>query len=259
MGLKKYIRDRLKDKDILIMTHIVLGYPSFETNEEIIREMVNAGVDLIEMQIPFSEPVADGPVIVRANQEALAGGLRVSSCLDFAARITRKYDIPFLFMTYYNIIFKYGPANFLRKAKECGVQGLIIPDLPPEEGEDFLAGARERDLDPIMIFSPTSSLERMKYLAGPDQGFIYCIARRGVTGSQTSFDQEFNSYIHRCRQATGLPLAVGFGISSKKDINYLKGKADIGVIGTKTIKLVEEEGVRAVGPFIRSLQEKETV
>ncbi|MFO7761240.1 MAG: tryptophan synthase subunit alpha [Desulfobia sp.] len=253
MGLENYIKKSLKNRGILVMTHIVLGYPSLSANEEIIGEMIAGGVNLIEMQIPFSEPVADGPVIVKANQSAIAKGIRVSSCFDFAARITRKYDIPFLFMTYYNIIFKYGPENFLKKTKGCGIQGLIIPDLPPEEGEDFFAACRSHGIDPIMIFSPTSSLERMKYLSGHGQGFIYCIARRGVTGHQTSFDKEFNTYIQRCREATTLPLAVGFGIKSKEDMAYLKGKADIGVIGTKTIKLVEQKGVQAVSPFMRSL------
>ncbi|MFP3984025.1 MAG: tryptophan synthase subunit alpha [Desulfurivibrionaceae bacterium] len=255
MGIESRVREALEAEDILIMTHIVLGYPSLEANEEIIRDMVTGGVNLIEMQIPFSEPVADGPVIVRANQSALTNGIRVKSCLDFAARITRKYKIPFLFMTYYNVIFKYGPEKFLKKAEECGVQGLIIPDLPPEEGEDFFAMARTCNITPIMLFSPTSSLERMKYLAGHGEGFIYCVARRGVTGSQTSFDEQFNSYIGKCREATNLPLAVGFGISSKEDIAYLKGKAEIGVIGTKTIKLMEEEGTQAVGPFIKSLKQ----
>jgi len=255
MGIESYIKKNLENRGILVMTHIVLGYPSLSTNEEIIGEMTAGGVDLIEMQIPFSEPVADGPVIVKANQSAIAEGIRISSCFDFANRVTQKYNIPFLFMTYYNIIFKYGPENFLKKTKDCGIQGLIIPDLPPEEGGKFFAACRSRGIDPIMIFSPTSSLERMKFLSGYGRGFIYCIARRGVTGRQTSFDSEFNTYIQRCRKATALPLAVGFGIKSREDITYLKGKADIGVIGTKTIKLVEQKGVQAVRPFMRSLKE----
>ncbi len=253
MGLESYIRDKLTKKDILIMTHIVLGYPSLGANEEIIKNMINGGVDLIEMQIPFSEPVADGPVIVRANQSAIKDSIKVKDCFDFAARMTRKYQIPFLFMTYYNIIFKYGPENFLNKTKDHGIQGLIIPDLPPEEGEAFYSKTGDYGISPIMIFSPTSPPERMKYLAERGRGFIYCVARRGVTGNQTSFDQDFNRYIRQCRKATNLPLAVGFGISGKDDTDYLKDKADIGVIGTKTIKVVEEGGLEAVEPFMQSL------
>ncbi len=243
-----------RDKDILLMTHIVLGYPSFEVNREVIGQMVANGVDLIEMQIPFSEPVADGPVIVKANQAALDNKVTVAQCLEFAAGITARHDTPFLFMTYYNIIFKYGEKRFLHKAAELGIKGLIVPDIPPEEGKDFFESAKKYGIAVIMIFAPTSTSERMAELAYYGAGFVYCVARKGVTGRETSFDDEFNRYIDRCRRATTLPLAVGFGISSKEDVDYLTGKADIAVIGTRTIKLVEAEGPAAVGPFIRGLR-----
>ncbi len=243
-----------QDKKILLMTHIVLGYPSFEVNRGVVRQMVENGVDLIEMQIPFSEPMADGPVIVKANQDALENGTTVAQCLEFAAEITETYDIPFLFMTYYNILFKYGEEDFFKKAKKINIKGLIVPDMPPEEGETYFSRARKYELAPIMIFAPTSTNARMKNLAGYGDGFIYCVARKGVTGTQTSFDDEFNNYIGRCRQATDLPLAVGFGISAREDVDYLIGKADIAVIGTKTIKLVEKKGVDSVGLFIKGLR-----
>lgn len=254
MQLEEYIRKTQQDKKILLMTHIVLGFPSLEVNREVIRQMVENGVDLIEMQIPFSEPVADGPVIVKANQEAIEVGTKVNDCLEFAAEITAAYDIPFLFMTYYNILYQYGVENFFKKAEEIGIKGFIIPDLPPEEGEDFFQLSKHYDIAPILIYAPTSTAERMKYLSSFGQGFIYCVARKGVTGKQTEFDQEFNSYMDRCRTSTDMPLAVGFGISSKEDVDSLIGKADIAVIGTKTIKVAEEEGVDAVGPFISSLR-----
>ena len=244
-----------KGGNILLMTHIVLGYPSFAINREVIAQMVDNGVDLIEMQIPFSEPMADGPVIVKANQDALDSGVTVSCCLEFAAEITARHDIPFLFMTYYNIIFKYGEEKFLQKAAELKIRGLIVPDIPPEEGKAFFALARKYDIAVIMIFAPTSTEKRMTELASYGDGFIYCVARKGVTGQATSFDDEFNEYMGRCRRATDLPLAVGFGISSKKDVDYLTDKADIAVIGTRTIKLVDAEGAAAVGPFIRGLRD----
>jgi tryptophan synthase alpha chain len=254
MQLADNIKKTRTDKDILLMTHIVLGYPSFAVNREVIGQMVAGGVDLIEMQIPFSEPMADGPVIVKANQDALDNKVTVADCLEFAAEITECHKIPFLFMTYYNIIFKYGEERFLQKAGELRIKGLIVPDIPPEEGKRFFALAKKYQIAIIMIFAPTSTAERMKELAAHGDGFIYCVARKGVTGQATSFDDEFNQYINRCRQATSLPLAVGFGISSKEDVDYLTGKADIAVIGTKTIKLVEAEGAGAVGPFIRGLR-----
>lgn len=236
------------------MTHLVLGYPSFEVNRQVIRQMVDNGVDCIEMQIPFSEPMADGPVILKANQDSIAAGTTVAACLDFAEEMTAAYDIPFLFMTYYNIIFKYGEEGFLDKAREAKIQGLIIPDLPPEMGEEFFTLAKGRGIAPILIFAPTSTDERMAELNTYADGFIYCAARRGVTGKKSEFGDHFHSYLARCRAATRLPLAVGFGIQDKKDVEALIGQADMAVIGSRTIRLVEEKGPDAVGPFIASLR-----
>ena len=254
MQLKNKIRAALNEKKILLMTHLVLGYPSLSVNREVIRQMVENGVDIIEMQIPFSEPIADGPMILKANQDSIAGGITVKECLEFAAEITAAYDIPFLFMTYYNIIYKYGEEAFFKKAVEIGIQGFIVPDLPPEEGESFHRLAAKYGIAPILIFAPTSTDDRMKEVAASAEGFIYCVARRGVTGKKTEFTEDFDSYMARCRKATDLPLAVGFGISGKEDVDYLAGKADIAVIGTRTIQLVDAEGAAAVGPFVAGLR-----
>ena len=235
------------------MTHIVLGYPSFEINRQIIRQMVENGVDCIEMQIPFSEPMADGPVILKANQESIANGTTIVDCLEFGSEMSETHHIPFLYMTYYNIIFKYGEQRFLDRVEKSGISGLILPDLPPEEGNEFCKAAQSRGIDPIMIYSPTSSDERMHVLNQHASGFIYCTARRGVTGKQSEFGGEFNDYLARCRNAATLPLAVGFGIQSRSDIVEITGKADIAVVGSKTIKLIDEKGADAVGPFIKEL------
>ncbi len=252
--MEQQLRTALENKDILLMTHIVLGYPSLEVNREVIKQMVENGVDCIEMQIPFSEPMADGPVIVKANQEALANGTKVNDCFTFAAEIIQQHAIPFLFMTYYNIIFKYGEEAFFKRAADIGMKGFIIPDLPPEMGESFLTLADKYNIAPILIFAPTSTDTRMQELAKHGRGFIYCVARRGVTGKKSEFGDDFEEYLNRCRAATNLPLAVGFGIQSKTDIDALKGKADMAVIGSRTIKLVESDGADAVGPFIAGLR-----
>ncbi len=252
--LESYLRKRLKEKEILLMTHIVLGYPTFEDSFSIIEAMVKAGVDLMELQIPFSEPVADGPVILHANQKALAGGATVKKCLDFAKNVAHTFDIPFLFMSYYNILFKYGVDRFVGATAERGLQGAIVPDLPPEEGEDYLKAMQKYNLAPIFIFSPTSPDERMKYLASFGQGFIYCVARKGVTGVDTNFSEQLEEYLARCRKATNLPLALGFGVKNKTDIDFLKGRVDIAVIGSQTIRLVDKEGVGVVGEFIKNLR-----
>jgi len=253
MQLEKFIRTRRQEKEILLMTHIVLGYPSFEINRQIIRQMVENGVDCIEMQIPFSEPMADGPVILKANQESIANGATIEDCLEFGSEMSATHQIPFLYMTYYNIIFKYGEQRFLDRVKKSGISGLIIPDLPPEEGDEFCKAAKSSGIDPIMIYSPTSNDERMRVLNQHASGFIYCTARRGVTGKHSEFDEEFSHYLARCRNAATLPLAVGFGIQSRADIVEITGMADIAVVGSKTIKLIDEQGADAVGPFIKEL------
>ncbi|MBF0303261.1 MAG: tryptophan synthase subunit alpha [Desulfamplus sp.] len=251
--LEKYIRERLKTKDILLMTHIVVGYPSLDASMEIVEQMVEAGVDLMELQIPFSEPMADGPVILKANQKSLEAGITVKQCLEFAHKAASRFDIPFLFMTYYNIFYKYGVQSFIEDIAKIGIKGAIIPDLPPEEGADYAELMKNNDLCPIYIFSPTTTDARMKYLSSWGQGFIYCMARKGVTGKETQFSDDLNEYIGRCRTNTDLPIAVGFGVKDKADMDYLRGKADIAVIGSQTIRIVDEKGVAAVGDFIRGL------
>jgi tryptophan synthase alpha chain len=252
--LTDYLNKQRQSKDILLMTHIVIGYPSLEASYEIVKAMVEAGVDLMELQIPFSEPIADGPVILKANQAALARGITVQECIDFGGRVAREFEIPFLFMTYYNILFKYGVERFVQTAARNGVRGAIVPDLPPEEGGDYLQAMAGRGLDPIFIFAPTTGDQRMQDIARHARGFVYCVARKGVTGQQTDFSRDLEQYLGRCRRATDLPLALGFGVKDKADVDFLTGKVDIAVIGTQTIRIVEDQGVAAVGDFIRSLR-----
>ncbi|UCF93547.1 MAG: tryptophan synthase subunit alpha [Desulfobacterales bacterium] len=252
--LESYLRNRLDEKDILLMTHIVLGYPSLADSLRIVEAMVEAGVDLMELQIPFSEPTADGPVIVRANQRALGAGTTVEDCLKLAETVAHTYAIPFLIMSYYNILFRYGVRRFVTAMAHDGLRGAIIPDLPPEEGGEYLDAMQAHNLAPILIFSPTTALARMRYIATFGRGFIYCVARKGVTGAHTDFSEDLAAYLRRCREATSLPLALGFGIKAKADIDFLKGKVDIAVLGSQTIRIMEAEGIGAVGDFIRRLR-----
>ncbi len=254
MKLDDELKSRLKDKKILLMTHLVLGYPSFATNREVIGQMAANGVDCIELQIPFSEPMADGPVIVKANQDALARGTRVEDCFAFAEEmVTRFPQVNFLFMTYYNIVFRYGEKQFLERAAAIGMTGTLIPDLPPEEGGSYFVTSHELELAPITFFTPTSTDARMRQVADQGAGFVYVVARRGVTGEHTEMDTGLIAYLGRCRQATDLPLAVGFGIAEREDVAMLEGRADMAVIGTATIRLVDAQGPEAVGGFIAGL------
>ncbi|MBF0450495.1 MAG: tryptophan synthase subunit alpha [Candidatus Magnetomorum sp.] len=252
--LESYIQHQRKQKDILLMTHIVVGYPSLDDCEKIVHEMVVSGVDIMELQIPFSEPIADGPVILRANQMALEEGITVADCFDFAKRMKQKYDIPFLYMTYANIMHKYGIHQFVSRMVQDGISGSIIPDLPPEEGMDYITTLKANSCSPIFIYAPTTSDERMSMLSQHGSGFIYCVARKGVTGAQTNFSNDLDTYLNRCRAATNLPIALGFGVKDRADIEFLTGKVDIAVIGTQTLKIVEDQGVTAVGPYIRDLR-----
>ena len=252
--LEQYLRERIEKRGILLMTHVVIGYPSFESSLRIVASMVEAGVELMELQIPFSEPIADGPVILHANQRALQAGATVERCLKFAEEVAARFEIPFLFMSYYNILHRFGIQSFVERSKAIGVRGLIVPDLPPEEGHEYLTACDEYGICPIFIFSPNSSSERLDYLGRHARGFVYCVARRGVTGSATSFSEDLAAYLQRCRQATHLPLAVGFGVKGAEDVAFLKGKAEIAVIGSQTIRLLDEHGPAAVGDFIRSLR-----
>ncbi len=236
-----------------MMAHVVVGYPSLEESFQLVRAIVSAGVDLMELQIPFSEPIADGPVILQANQSALAAGVKVGDCFEFAHRVTQAFDIPFLFMSYYNILFKRGEERFFDEAKEAGIQGTIVPDIPPEEGDAYVAAADAHGIDPIFILSPTTTAGRLAYLAGFGRGFFYCVARKGITGAKTTFSSELDEFLGRCRSVTPLPLALGFGVSHKEDVDFLKGKVEIAVVGSQAIRMLNTHGVEAVGGFFRTL------
>ena len=252
--LEKYIQRRTKDRNILLMTHIVIGYPSFEKSLNIVAAMVAADVDIIELQIPFSEPIADGPVILKANQVSLEQGATVERCFEFAKQVNEQFDIPFLFMTYYNIVFKYGVSRFVERMADIGIKGAIIPDLPPDTGKAYLDVMAANGLAPVFIFTPTTSNERMRHIAAAGNGMIYCVARKGVTGAATSFTDVLDDYLARCRDATDLPLALGFGVKDTADIRHLIGKVDIAVIGTRMIDLINQDGIPAIEPFIRELR-----
>ncbi len=252
--LEKYLKQRQAERGMLLMTHIVIGYPDMSTSLQLVEEMVAAGVDLMELQIPFSEPIADGPVILHANQEALKHGVNVENCFEFAADVAKRFPIPFLFMSYYNILFKGGVQRFVDRSAAAGMKGAIVPDLPPEEAMQYTEAMQRAGMDPIFIFSPRSTDERMREIAAAGSGFVYCVARKGVTGAETAFSNEIGDYLRRARAATALPLAVGFGVKSRQDVEYLSGKADIAVVGTESLRVLDRDGPKAVGSFLAGLR-----
>lgn len=254
-GLEPYIRERLKDRKILLMSHLVLGFPSLKENAEVIDAMVEGGVDVMELQIPFSEPSADGPVIARANQAALDGGFKVREGLAFIRETVEKHPIPFLIMTYYNILYAYGIEAFMKEAADAGVRGLIVPDLPLELAGEAMAQARACGLDWIQIMPPTSLDDRLNEIGAAASGFVYCAARKGVTGKNTDFGDEVGIFLDRCRAATSKPLAVGFGVKTRADVDYLVERgAEVAVVGTAAITVQQNQGAEAVGRFFADLR-----
>ncbi|QHW29971.1 tryptophan synthase subunit alpha [Paenibacillus rhizovicinus] len=241
-------------KPIQLMTHQILGFPDFDANYEMIRLFHENGVELVELQLPFSEPIADGPVFLRANQAALAYGTTTARCMAFAERVVADFpEISFIFMTYYNIVIQYGIRDFVAKCAAIGIRGLIVPDAYPEESGEFLDACREFGVEPILIVTPYTSNARLAYLSGQTGGFLYCAARKGVTGSKTSFGEESDEFLNRARTAAKTPIAVGFGIQSAEDVAFLKGKCDIAIIGTQLLIILERDGLAGVEQFLKSL------
>jgi len=242
MNLTEYLTKRLKKRKILLMTHAVVGYPSLEANWKMLEAMGGADVDLVELQMPFSEPSADGPLFVKANQEALRKGIRWQDYFDLMKRASEQFDFPVLMMGYCNTAFSMGFEAFCANIRRhCG-EGFIIPDLPLEEFGELFKLSRDQDLDPIMLCTPTNSEERLQKICSHGSGFIYCVARKGVTGQNTQLDLAVENFLRKCRQYTDLPLALGFGLSQREDLCQLHGKAGIAIVGSALLKTWEAEG-----------------
>jgi len=252
-SLRHYLNERRQQKDCLIMTHVVCGYPSFEDNWQELEIMQQFDVDMVELQFPFSEPSADGPLFVKANQQAIDSGVTVEDCFEFMQKVTEHFSFKVIMMGYYNTVFKTGQQAFLQRLKENGAAGFILPDLPVEEASELHDIAKELDLAPVVLMTPTNTQERLDELAQSADGFIYTVARKGVTGSQTDMNNEVSDFIERCRQATDLPLAVGFGVSDKKDIEFIQQHADIAVIGTAALKAWEHGQQKGLSEFFEQL------
>lgn len=255
MSLEQYIYDQLKQKPICLMTHVIAGYPSFKDNYRALEIMAQSGVDMVEIQMPFSEPIADGPVFVQANQQALKNGTTVERYFEFMTQCAGSFDFPFLMMGYYNTVYKLGEGKFIELLAASGGKGFILPDLPIEEGESLYQAAKDQGLAPIAMMTPTSTPERLRQVGQAGAGFVYAVARKGVTGKHTEFDQDFRAYVHRCRVSTRLPLAMGFGIAERKDLELLTGQVEMAILGTVLLKTWELAGASGLSDFFRKLLE----
>lgn len=224
------------------MTHVVVGYPNLGMTVSLVKTMVEAGADFIELQIPFSDPIADGPTIMTACEKALAQGLKVSDSFKVASVLTKKVSVPLLFMAYYNTVFKYGVSKFCRDAKRAGVSGLIVPDMPfEEEGRERLAAhSKKNGLHFIRVVAPASTESRLRKNALVAGGFVYCSARQGITGARNKLAPELVGYLKKVRTFFNVPLAVGFGISKSEHLKKLFPHADIAVVGSAIIDVIRK-------------------
>jgi len=252
-GLEAHVRGRRREKPILLMAHAVVGYPSIEANWSMLEAMDAAGVDIVELQLPFSEPIADGPLFIKANQEAIAAGVAWEGYFRLVERAAAAFRFPVLFMGYYNSILQMGEERFAERLAGAGGRGFIAADLPPEEAQALHAAARRRGLDPILIMTPTNSPERLAAIAGSASGFVYCVARKGVTGKRTELSSDVRSFLERARAATRLPLALGFGIKTPEDVRAARGLADIAIVGTACLEAWEDGGRDGYRRFIEGL------
>lgn len=224
------------------MTHIVGGYPNMKECERIARTMCEAGVSFLEIQIPFSDPIADGSTIMAANQKALENGTTVEDCFELMKRLRKHTDTSLLFMTYYNIPYRYGLEKFCKKAKQLGCYGLIIPDIPIDEEshEHYIKTCKKHNLHPIQVISPITPERRLKTIAKHASGMVYCVSRYGTTGAETKLNPDLKKYLTKVRKHIKIPLALGFGISNKQQVEEAQKYADIVVIGSKMINLYDE-------------------
>jgi tryptophan synthase alpha chain len=253
MGLESFLAERKKDKDLLVMAHVVCGYPSFEDNMQELEIMAEAGVDLVELQFPFSEPSADGPLFVNANEQSLKAGTTVDQCFEFMKQASERFPFKILMMGYYNTVFKMGEETFVKRVKESGGVGYILPDLPVEESANLHRMSEEAGIEPIILMTPTSSDKRLAQLGAVSRGLVYVVARKGVTGSKTNMGDDVLALIERCRQHTNVPIGVGFGISGKQDMDFLRGSADMAIVGTAALKTWEESGADGLRKFFADL------
>lgn len=239
---------------------ITLGYPDMEYTERLIIELDSRGADIIELGIPFSDPLADGPVIQTASYEALKNGVNLKEALRFVGEVRKKSNVPLIFMGYYNPILKFGEEEFMRIASRVGVDGTIVADLPCEEAESLCRYAERFDLATIFLLTPVSSDERIELICKSSRGFIYCVSYTGVTGEGGRGKEKLASLLDKIKSITDTPVAVGFGISSPEDARDVSGLCDGVIVGSAIIRKIMEnkkqsDMVEKVGEFASLLAE----
>ena len=241
-----------------LITFVTAGDPDRDTTMALVREMEGCGADIIELGIPYSDPIAEGPIIQAANERALKHSIKIRDILEMTARLRMETQVPIVYLLYFNCILQYGPEKFFRDCSEAGVDGLIIPDLPFEERWELEDLTGRYPLDIITLVAPTSK-DRIRQIARDAKGFLYCVSSLGVTGERKEFGTDFEEFFSFINENVTIPKAIGFGISTPEQVSRLKGYSDGLIVGSAIVRLVGEssnrrEAVEKVGKFIRELR-----
>ena len=245
------------EKGKAFIPFVTCGDPDLSTTAKVVREAVKNGADLIELGIPFSDPTAEGPVIQGANLRALKGGVTTDKIFDLVRDLRRDVTVPMVFMTYANVVFSYGADRFLSTCKEIGMDGLILPDLPFEEKEEFQPLCTKYGVDLISLIAPTSE-NRIAMIAREAEGFIYVVSSLGVTGMRSEIKTDLDSIVKVIRENTTVPCAIGFGISTPEQAAKMSAISDGAIVGSAIIKIIEQYGTDAparVGEYVHSMKE----
>jgi tryptophan synthase alpha chain len=238
-----------------LIAYITVGYPTIEATLEVVPILVDSGCDIVELGIPFSDPLADGVTIQKSSFHALQNGVTPQLCLEVAGQLSRKVDIPLVFMTYFNPVFSYGLEAFCTACAGSGISGVIIPDLPPEEGSELEAVSQRQRLDLIYLLAPTSTEERIRLVAERSRGFIYLVSVTGVTGARDRLPADLEAFVTRVRKVATQPLCVGFGVSTPEQASQIVGIADGVIVGSRLIQLMDmEEGFTSLAKSVRGLR-----
>ena len=234
---------------------ITCGDPDLETTGKLVKEAVKNGASLVELGIPFSDPTAEGPVIQGANLRALEGGVTTDKIFDFVRELRKEVTVPMVFMTYANVVFSYGSEAFIKTCSDIGIDGIILPDLPFEEKEEFLPECHKYGVDLISLIAPTSK-DRVAMIAKEAEGFIYLVSSLGVTGTRTEINTDLDSIVKIIRENTSVPCAIGFGISTPEQAKKMASISDGAIVGSAIIKIMEKYGKESpayVGEYVKSM------
>jgi len=238
-----------------LIPYVTVGYPSIESTLKVVPLLASSGCDIVELGIPFSDPLADGVTIQRASFRALQNGITPGICLDVAKELSQKVDIPLVFMTYFNPVFSYGLEEFCSACVSSGIDGLIIPDLPPEEGLELEIITQREGLDLIYLLAPTSTEERIRLAAERSRGFVYLVSVTGITGVRDRLPADLEVFVASVRKVATRPLCVGFGISTPDQASRVARIADGVIVGSQIIKYMEaDESMIKVSDFTRELR-----